>query len=245
MGHIALVLTSLAYQPKSRERSDRLTKHVTFALSQRKSAYPARAQELDDDEDDKPLVRPDRTTVSEKEEEDDNPQVQPASKEKVLKRESSAIRRVPTPLRRRKGPPVWRDPSATLEQDVSGTSRERSEDVSSLGQNSDSEAFQKIINKLSDVRNLKGLQLKHYHVSSAQFKKRATHLDIPGKVYDLCQHVVKTCPFCNSTQPRPDRSRVSGLRPEEFGDLIFLDHGSMNIGDQTFGFQIVLVPLRN
>ena len=72
-----------------------------------------------------------------------------------------------------------------------GTSRERSEDVSSLGQNSGSEAFQKIINKLSDVRNLKDLQLKHYHVSSAQFKKRATHLDIPGKVYDLCQHVVK------------------------------------------------------
>ena len=30
MGHIALDLTSLAYQPKSRERSARLTKHVTL-----------------------------------------------------------------------------------------------------------------------------------------------------------------------------------------------------------------------
>ena len=36
MGHIVLDLTSLAYQPKSRERSGRPTKRVTLALSQRK-----------------------------------------------------------------------------------------------------------------------------------------------------------------------------------------------------------------
>ena len=74
------------------------------------------------------------------------------------------------------------DPSATLEQDVSGTSRERSEDVSSLGKKSDGEALLKFINKLSDVRNLKDLHLKHFHMSFALFKKRTTHLDIPGKV---------------------------------------------------------------
>ena len=76
-------------------------------------------------------------------------------------------------------------------------------------------------------------------MSSAQFKKRTTHFDIPGEVYDLYQHVVKTCPFCNSKKPRPDRPRVSGLRAEEFGDLIFLDHGSSKIGNHTFGFLIV------
>ena len=96
----------------------------------------------------------------------------------------------------------------------------RSEDDSSLGNNSDGEALQQIVNKLSDVRNLKDLQLKHYHISSAHFKKRTTHLDIPGKVHDLYQHVVKTCPFCNSSKPRLDRSRVSGCRADEFGDLI-------------------------
>ena len=106
MGHIVLDLTSLAYQPKSRERSARPTKHVTLAESQKKSGYPARPQELDDDEDDKPVVHSDRTTVSEGGDEDDKPLVQPASKEKAMKRESSAIRRVPTPSRRRKGPPV-------------------------------------------------------------------------------------------------------------------------------------------
>ena len=42
--HIVLDLTSLAHQPKSRERSSRSTKHVTFALS--------------------PPVGPDYTTVS-------------------------------------------------------------------------------------------------------------------------------------------------------------------------------------
>ena len=192
-----LDLTSLAYQPKSHERSGRLKKHVTFALSKQTIAYPARTRELDEDEDDKPLVRPDRIAVSE--DEDDKPLVQPASREEPVKRESAAERRVPAQLRRRTGPPVWRDPSATLEQDVSGNSRERSEEVSILGRNSDGEALQNIVNKLSDVRNLKDLHQKHYHMSSAQFKQRTTLLDTPGKVYDLFQHVVITCPFCIST----------------------------------------------
>ena len=76
-------------------------------------------------------------------------------------------------------------------------SRERSEEVSILGSKPDGEALQNIINKLSDVRNLKDLHLKHYLITTAQFNKRTTHLDIPGKFYDLYQHVVKTCPFCN------------------------------------------------
>ena len=97
-----LDLTSLAYQPKSRERSARATRHVTFSLSHRKSAYPARVQKLDVDEDERPLVGPDNITVSEEEDEEDKLFVQlpPA-----LKRESSAIRRIPTPLRRGKDLP--------------------------------------------------------------------------------------------------------------------------------------------
>ena len=91
---------------------------------------------------------------------------------------------------------------------MSETSRERSEEVSSLGRKSDG-ALWIIINKLSDVRNLKDLHLKHYYMSAAQFQKRTIHMDIPGKVYDFYQHVVKTCPSYESTMPRPDRSRVS------------------------------------
>ena len=82
---------------------------------------------------------------------------------------------------KKKGFPVWRGPSATLEQDVSGNSCVRSEEVFIFGRNSEGEALQNIINKLSDVRNLMDLHLKHYHMSTAQFKKRTTHMDIIGK----------------------------------------------------------------
>ena len=103
MGQNVLDLTSLAYQPKSRGRSARPKKHVTFALSEQKLAYPAHTRELDEDENDKPLVRPDRTVVPE--EEDDQPLVQPASREEPAeeKRESVAERRVPALVRKRKG----------------------------------------------------------------------------------------------------------------------------------------------
>ena len=107
MGLNVLDLTSRAYHPKSRERSDRSKKHVTFPLSGEKLAYPTHTRELDEDEDDKLLVRPDCTVVAE--EEDDKPLVPPASREKLVKekRESTAERRVPAQLRRRKGPPAW------------------------------------------------------------------------------------------------------------------------------------------
>ena len=187
-----------------------------------------------------PLVCPERITDSE--DEDDERLVRPSSRQEPVKemRDSAAERGIPTPLRRRKGPPVWRDPPVPLEQDASGNSRERSQEVSILGRNPEGEALRNIFNKLSDERNLRDLHLKHPHMSTAQFKKRTTRLDILGKIHDFYQHVVKTCPFCCSTKPRPDRSRVSGLRAEEFGDLIFLDHGSTKIGHKPFGFLINL-----
>ena len=124
-----------------------------FALSQRKSAYPARTRELDEDEDDKPLVRPASSTVFE--DEDYQPLVQPASRKEMVeeKSESTAQRRVPASVRRRTGPGVWRDPSTTLEQDVLADSRERPEEVSIQGRKSDGEALRSIMNKLSDERN--------------------------------------------------------------------------------------------
>ena len=48
VGHIVLDLTSLAYQPKSRERSAYLKRerHVTFDLSEQESAYPAKVGDV-------------------------------------------------------------------------------------------------------------------------------------------------------------------------------------------------------
>ena len=74
MGHIVLELTSLSYKPKSRERSAHPRRHVTFAMSEQKSAYPAHTREPDEDEADKPVVFSDRTADSE--DEDDKPLVQ-------------------------------------------------------------------------------------------------------------------------------------------------------------------------
>ena len=79
MGHIMLDLTSLAHHRKSREQSARMKKHVIFCPIGAKSAYPVHTRELDEDKDDTPLVKP-------------------SSQEKAPKRESYAIRKVPTPL---------------------------------------------------------------------------------------------------------------------------------------------------
>ena len=102
IGH--LVLTNLAYQPTttSREQPGHPKRHVTFAMSQRKPAYPAHAPDMheDEDEDDKPFVRPaSRKEPAEK-------RLDPATDDEdllplVLPRLPSAAA-----VMKRKGPPV-------------------------------------------------------------------------------------------------------------------------------------------
>ena len=132
-----------------REQLGHPKRHVTFAMSERKPAYPAHAPDIDD-EDFLLLVPPGPPSAA--------------------------------PVRRTEGPPVWQDPTAILEQEVSGDSRERAEDASVLGRKAEGEALRNIISKLSEERNLRDLHLKHNHMSTAQFKKRTTHLDILGKI---------------------------------------------------------------
>ena len=92
MGHIVLDLTSLTYQPKSRERSTHPQRHVTSALTDRKSVYPVHSPESDEDEDDKPPVRSDRTADSD--DEDDKPPVQTSSRTELVKdKRESAVER--------------------------------------------------------------------------------------------------------------------------------------------------------
>ena len=145
--------------------------------------------ELDKYYDDKPFVRPDRASVCE--DEDDQLLAQPESRTEMMKEKRELVeeRSMPTPLRKRKGPPVWRDPSATMEPHVSGNSRERSEEGPIWGKNPDGEALRNIINELLDERNLRDLHLKHHHMSTSQFQKRTNYLDLPGKVFDIFQHV--------------------------------------------------------
>ena len=69
--------------------------------------------------------------------------------------------KVPAQVRRRKKHPVSQDPSTTLEQDVPGNSRERSEEGSIWSKNHDGEALSRIANKLSDEQNLRDIHMKH------------------------------------------------------------------------------------
>ena len=72
MGHVVLDLTNLAYQPttKSCEQPGHPKRHVTFAMSERRPAYPAHAPDMGEDED-------------EDEGEDDKPHVRPASRKEL------------------------------------------------------------------------------------------------------------------------------------------------------------------
>ena len=129
MGHIVLDLTN---QPttKSRERPGHPKRYATCAISERKAAHPAHAQDMyeDEDGDDQPLVQ-------------SAPRKGPAEDRRYPAIDDGELAplvppRPPpaAPVRRRKGPPVWQDPTATLEQEVSADSRERAEDTSILGQ---------------------------------------------------------------------------------------------------------------
>ena len=147
MGHVVLDLTSLAYHPKSRERSVQPKRHVTFALTEKNPCAQFIHQgvmkmtiNLLFVQIALPILKTNMISLL----------VQPPSRKEPVKekRESAAERRTPAQLLNRKGPPVWRDPLATVEQDVSGNSRERSEELSILGNNPVGEALRTVINRL-------------------------------------------------------------------------------------------------
>ena len=167
-------------------------------MSERKKAHPAHAPDMheDEDEDDQPHVRPTTRKAPREEgrdqaidEKDFAPLVPPRNS-----RPPQAEQR-----QKKKGPPVWQDPTAILEtRGIKGLARAKQMIARFWAKREKvNEAFRNIINKLCAERNLRDLLLKHNHTSSAQFKKRTTHLDIPGRICDLYQHVVKTCSFCN------------------------------------------------
>ena len=104
----------------------------------------------------------------------------------------------PNGYRKERRPPVWAGSNCfSGATGVKEFARARRGDLD-LGQKVGRWSTRNIINKLSNEHNLKDLHLEHCQMSTAQFKKRTTHLDIPGRIYDLHQHAVETCPFCSS-----------------------------------------------
>ena len=58
----------------------------------------------------------------------------------------------------------------------------------------------------SDVELYK-LHVKHYHMSSAQFRRRTSMLGLPGEIYDRYDRIVKSCKICNTSVPSSAKSQ--------------------------------------
>ena len=95
-------------------------------------------------------------------------------------------------------------------------------------------ALRRIHQKLRDPVELIKLHLKHYHLTPNQFRRRTSALKLPDDIHRLHPETSKRCDGCNEEAPEPSRSRVTGLRADTFGDLIFVDHAKVRHNDKLF-----------
>ena len=91
-----------------------------------------------------------------------------------------------------------------------------------------------MLEKLNNDVELYKLHVKHYHMSSAQFRRRTSMLGLPGEIYDKYDRIVKGCRVCSTSVPTPPRARIAGLRASSFGDLIFVDHEEIKFGTKAY-----------
>ena len=103
-----------------------------------------------------------------------------------------------------------------------------------------SPAFRRMIEKLRSDVELYKLHVKHYHMSSAQFRRRTSMLGLPEEIYENYDRIVKSCRVCGTTVPAPPRARIAGLRAASFGDLIFVDHAEINYGEKSYITLLIL-----
>ena len=100
--------------------------------------------------------------------------------------------------------------------------------------------LRRLHNRLSKETELYKLHLKHYHMSGKQFRRRTSELALPDHIYDKYEKVCKTCENCSKARPAPCRSRVSGIRADNFGDLIFIDHAEVKYHGAKYLVLLVL-----
>ena len=105
--------------------------------------------------------------------------------------------------------------------------------------------LQKIHARLRDNGELLKIHLKHYHMTTDNFKRRTTQLKIPNDIYEQYEKIVKACESCQRWCQAPTRSRISGMRAVNFGDLIFVDHVDITIDEYTYCVLIVLDAASN
>ena len=94
-------------------------------------------------------------------------------------------------------------------------------------------ALQRIHDKLQSPTELLKLHLKHYHMTTEQFKRRTSALKLPKEIYEKFDQITKSCDTCSKAKIAPSRAKVSGIRSEVFGELTFIDHGEVPINPQS------------
>ena len=100
--------------------------------------------------------------------------------------------------------------------------------------------YQRMLEKLNNHVELYKLHVKHYHMSSAQFRRRTSVLGLPGEIYDKYDRIVKGCRVCSTSVPTPPRARIAGLRASSFGDLIFVGHEEIKFGNKAYLALIII-----
>jgi hypothetical protein len=77
-------------------------------------------------------------------------------------------------------------------------------------------------------------------MSPKQFKSRTSELALPDVIYEKYDNIVKGCKVCQDAMRAPPRSRVTGLRAQNFGDLIFIDHAEVHFRDAVYAVLLIL-----
>ena len=101
-------------------------------------------------------------------------------------------------------------------------------------------ALAKLHKRLEREVELYKLHVKHYHMSPTQFKKRTAQLALPDSVYEKYTKMYKSCPICSTPRQAPSRSRISGIRANNFGDIIFVDHTELKFNSGTLVVLLIL-----
>ena len=77
-------------------------------------------------------------------------------------------------------------------------------------------------------------------MSPANFKRRTSALQIPQDIYDLYDTVVSECSSCQKFSQAPQRSKVTGMRANNFADLWFLDHVEINVDNYLYLVLVII-----
>ena len=107
-------------------------------------------------------------------------------------------------------------------------------------------ALQRVHDKPRSPTELLKLHLKHYQMSTEQFRRKTSALKLPKEIYNTYDQITKSCDACSKSKIAPSRAKVSGIRSEVFGELTFIMEkfqSILNPNFKSFFFMVVQLPV--